>query len=400
MNKFKYFALALLVIAVSSCKELTEGNADYSDVLYITGALEDTDIRMAFEGETSMGLTISSTDRVTKAVTAKFVAAPEKLDAYNAKLNASYVLPAAGAVALENATVTINEGAYMSTQAKLTIKDPTLFKEGVRYCLPIEVESEGKVLESAKTVYVVFVPIITTKVANIAGTYYEIPGFRLNEAVGHLEQLTMECKVYVNAFQSANPYISSLMGLEENFLLRFGDVSCDKDQLQLAGGITGGRWDYPNDGGTKHPVTYDQHFPTGKWFHFACVYDGSEIKMYLDGKAIGDPVKATGTITLAWGYLSSAEQSIGPFAIGMSAGSRYLNGLVSEFRVWDVARNPTDLLENICYVDPTTPGLIAYWRFSGDDLQSDGTVYDLTGHGYNARPHGTAKWIENHKCPY
>ena len=87
------------------------------------------------------------------------------------------------------------------------------------------------------------------------------------------------------------------MGCEENFLLRFGDVSCDPDQLQLAGGKTGApSWDKP-DKGTAHPTTFPTHFPTKKWCHFACVYDGSQITMYLDGEPMGDPVKATGDIS-------------------------------------------------------------------------------------------------------
>lgn len=399
MNNIKIIILGLAVILFTGCKD---SNADYSDVLYMTGMLESTNIRMPFDGPTSMGLTVTSTAKLESPVKATFVEAPDLLDAYNEQQGSSYVLPPSGAYKIENPTVTIENGQYISTQAKLSITDPSLFKEGKSYCLPITFDSDNaKVLQSAKTAYIVFVPIITTNVANIAGMYYTVPGFRLNEDVGHFSQLTMECKVYVNSFQKSSPYISSLMGLEENFLLRFGDVTCSSDQLQLAGGCTGGQWDNPNNGGTKHAVTYPNHFPTGKWFHFACVYDGSNIRMYLDGNQIGDDVAATGTISLAWGYLSGAENSIGPYAIGMSAGSRYLDGMVSEFRVWNVARTPADLLNNICYVDPTTSGLVAYWRFSGDDVQDDGTILDMTGHGYNAVPSsGSPRWVANHKCPY
>jgi len=397
MKKIHIILIALLTIFVSACKD---SNGDYSDVIYITGTLDANSIRMPFEGITSMGLTASSTAKVDQSVNCTFVEAPELLDAYNESTGKAFIMPPSGAYALENPNVTIEAGQFMSTQAKVSILDPTKFEEGKNYCLPVKLQSEGKTLESASTAYIVFVPIITTQVADISGTYYTVPKFRLNEDVGHFEQLTMECKVYVNRFQSASPYISTLMGLEENFLLRFGDVSCDKDQLQLAGGITGGQWDDPNNGGQKHPVTYSMHFQTGKWYHFAIVYNGSNITLYIDGKQVDDPVSATGTVTLAWGYLSSAPNSIGPYAIGMSAGSRLLNGSVSEFRVWSVARTQGELEENICYVDPTTPGLVAYWRFSGDDLQADGTVRDYTGHGYDAVPSGTAKWVENHKCPY
>ena len=42
---------------------------------------------------------------------------------------------------------------------------------------------------------------------------------------------------------------------------------------------------------------------------------------------------------------------------------------------------------------------LAIWRFDGQ-LQSDGTVLDETGHGHNAHPHGTVKWLDNQKCPF
>lgn len=365
--------------------------------------MQKNTIRKGFEGADQVDLSVTCTGKVSAPVTATFEAAPELLDAYNKANNSSYIVPPTSAYSIEDANVTITPGNFVSSQAKLMIGDPSQFEEGKNYCLPVRVKSDGNLLEAGSVAYIVFVPIITTDVADINGRPFLVPGFRNNEALGHLSQLTMECKVYVNDFCHTNPYISSLMGCEENFLLRFGDVSCDPDQLQLAGGKTGApSWDKP-DKGTAHPTTFPTHFPTKKWCHFACVYDGSQITMYLDGEPMGDPVKATGDISLVWSYDygTSYGDNNGPFAIGYSAGGRYLNGRVSEFRVWNVARTPADLLNNICYVDPHTPGLIAYWRFCGTDQQEDGSILDQTGHGYNAvAKSGSPSWVPNHKCPY
>jgi hypothetical protein len=401
MNKTKIFVLALIVLVLAACKD---GNGDYSDVVYITGTMQKNTIRKGFEGNDSVDLTLSCTAKVTETITGSFTAAPELLDAYNQANNSSYIAPPADAYSIENPSVTIQPGEHVSTDAKLLIADPTKFEEGKNYCLPVRVKSDGNLLDAGSVVYIVFVPIITVDVADINDKAFIVPGFRNNEALGHLSQLTMECKVYVTDFCHSNPYISTLMGCEENFLLRFGDVSCDPDQLQLAGGKTGApSWDKP-DKGTAHATTFPTHFPTGKWCHFACVYDGSQITMYLNGEPMGDPVKATGDISLVWSYDygTSYGDNNGPFAIGYSAGGRYLNGRISEFRVWNVARTPAELLNNICYVDPHSPGLIAYWRFQGpSDVLKDGSIRDWTGHGYNAvAKSGTPSWIPNHKCPY
>lgn len=400
MNKFKFIILALLAIVVASC---SDSNADYRDVVYISGTMQRNTIRKGFEGNDSLDLTVTSTAKVNAPIKATFEAAPELLDAYNKANNASYVAPPTDAYSIKNGEVTINPGTNVSTTAKLMIADPSQFEEGKNYCLPVRIHTDGNLLDAGSVAYIVFVPIITTDVADINGKAFLVPGFRNNEAVGHLSQLTMECKVYVNEFQHNNPYISTLMGCEENFLLRFGDVSCDPDQLQLAGGKTGAPdWRTP-DKGTAHATTFPTHFPTKKWCHFACVYDGAHITMYLDGEPMGDPVDATGDISLVWSYDygTSYGDNNGPFAIGYSAGGRYLNGYVSEFRVWNVARTPAELLNNICYVDPHTPGLIAYWRFCGTDEQADGSILDQTGHGFNAVARsGSPAWVHNHKCPY
>ncbi|ERK38844.1 PF08522 domain protein [Segatella baroniae F0067] len=402
MTKIKsFFVFALALVALVACKE---SNADYRDVVYISGTQQKNTIRKGFEGNDSVDLSMTCTAKVEETVKGTFVAAPELLDAYNAENGSNYIVPPTDAYRLKDAGVTIAPGQFKSTSCMLEIADPTKFEEGKNYCLPVRLKTDGNLLESGSVAYIVFVPIITVDVADIAGKAFLVPSFRNNEALGHLSQLTMECKVFVKEFQRSSPYISTLMGCEENFLLRFGDVSCDPDQLQLAGGKTGApSWDQP-DKGTPHATTFPTHFPTGKWCHFACVYDGKQITMYLDGEPMGDPVKATGDISLVWSYDygTSYGDNNGPFAIGYSAGGRHLNGRISEFRVWNVARTPSDLLNHICYVDPKTPGLIAYWRFQGPgDVLEDGSIRDWTGHGYNAvAKSGTPSWVSNHKCPY
>jgi hypothetical protein len=64
-----------------------------------------------------------------------------------------------------------------------------------------------------------------------------------------------------------------------------------------------------------------------------------------------------------------------------------------------VARTLDQIDNGICYVDPKSEGLIAYWRFNGE-IQDDGTVLDETGHGYNATPFGTVTYVDKQKCPF
>jgi hypothetical protein len=191
----------------------------------------------------------------------------------------------------------------------------------------------------------------------------------------------MECRVYVNGFQTANPFISSVMGIEENFLLRFGDVSVANNQLQLAGGLINTK---------KFPVTSKAFFSTGKWYHIAIVYNGSTMALYVDGVLDNYADAETGGINLTDNYS-------GGFHLGFSAGGRFLNGYVSEARVWTRALSATELQENLCYVDPASNGLLAYWRFNG--TEQAGNIPDLTGHGYTAVAAKPLAWVAGVRCP-
>ena len=139
-------------------------------------------------------------------------------------------------------------------------------------------------------------------------------------------------------------------------------------------------------------MTLDMHFATGKWYHLACVYDGKTIAMYVDGKKQSEVTTAGGIVDLSWNYMDG-------FHIGRSEKGRYLDGYISEARLWGKARSAAELQDGVCYVDPTTEGLIAYWRFNGESQENK--VLDLTGHGHDAIANsGQIRWIDNQKCPF
>ena len=119
----------------------------------------------------------------------------------------------------------------------------------------LSVEEWCNPLDAGSVVYIVFVPIITVDVADINDKAFLVPGFRNNEGFRPFVTVDNGVQGLNEWFQHDNPYISTLMGCGENFLLRFGDVSCDPDQLQLAGGKTGApSWDKPDR--APHATTF------------------------------------------------------------------------------------------------------------------------------------------------
>ena len=213
--------------------------------------------------------------------------------------------------------------------------------------------------------------------------------------------MTLEMKVLPVSFptsaSSANG-ISSLCGCEENFLFRFGDGAGNPtNKLQFVKGSIGAA-SHP-DKKDHYESWVEKEFETGHWLHFAAVYDGQYLRLYLDGEQIHFvETRNGGTINLSMAYDGHTWEDT--FAIGRSAGyARFFDGYISECRVWNVARTTAELEDGICYVDPTREGIISYRRFDGE-TQEDCTVLDMTVHGHNAKPYGDITYVDNQKCPF
>jgi hypothetical protein len=377
-----FVLLISLSVLLNGCKKTT----NFNDVILITGTETQPTTRFTIDGASSMGLTVTATDKVYRDTKVTLQVQPQLMEAYNKANSRSYQVPPEGSYTLTDGEVTIKNGDYRSTQAKLSIVSTENFKEGVTYCLPVSItqtDGDMMVLEESRTDYIVINRVLTTKAVNLSeSTYFTIPTFLTSPDVAALSALTMECKVFVNSFQSYSPFIASVMGIEENFLLRFGDVSCEKNQLQLASGTIGGK---------QFPMTTATRFSTGQWYHIAVVYNGSTLTIYINGKQ-------ETYATTSGGNANFNDRYMGGFHIGFSERGRMLDGYISEARLWNKALTPNQLQEGVCFVNPTSVGLLAYWRFNGES--QDEKVLDLTGHGHDAVASGSIKWIDGMKCPF
>ncbi len=402
MNKNILLSILLMLLCVTGCKQ----EPDFGDAIYMTGTLTSPNVKFLVDGQSSIGLTVTSTTKATDDVKVEIKPAPELLEEYNASTGRNCQLPPAESYSVEGSIVTISKGKSLSSQIQISAFSDGL-KEGVAYCLPMKISSvEGgdlKVLETSRIAYVQMTKVINIKAAYLARQgCFDIPSFGgENSPVRALGQMTLEMKVLPVSFPSSKNSasgISSLCGCEENFLFRFGDGAGNPtNKLQFVKGSIGAAT-HP-DKKDHYESWVEKEFETGHWLHFAAVYDGQYLRLYLDGELIHFvETNNGGTINLSMAYDGHSWDDT--FAIGRSAGhSRFFDGYISECRIWNVARTPAELEDGICYVDPTSKGLIAYWRFDGE-TQEDGSVLDITGHGYNAVPWGKIAYVDNQKCPF
>ena len=117
------------------------------------------------------------------------------------------------------------------------------------------------------------------------------------------------------------------------------------------------------------------------WHHLAITYDSSTgySVVYIDGSIVMDGENNLGPVSLYNPSLSDPT-----FHIGRSYNdNRWFNGEMAEVRIWNRALTSDEINANGHFysVDPSSDGLIAYWKLDGTDTH----VQDYSGNGH----HGT-----------
>ncbi len=227
------------------------------------------------------------------------------------------------------------------------------------------------------------------------------------EKLGVAHALTLEAMINVDQFNANG--ISTLMGIEGMFLLRFGDSAPD-NVLQIA--TLNGNYDV------------DYEFETNRWYHVACTYEMGDdwyanVKVYVDGELKGERSGWKMSTYVGWPFWQnfygvdfSPAWSYEPngtrcFWMGYSYDeNRDLKGKMTEIRIWNKVLSAEEInAPNHFYtVDPKSEGLYSYWKFA---TGSGSTIEDATGNGNklygetNVRKQGNdnkgdegIKWVE------
>ncbi len=373
--KAKYvIGVVLFFGLLSGCKNPDE----FRNVVYFTGTEETTEARYAVDAPKELSISVTCSEKVAEDVVVDVKPATELIEQYNNDNGTTFPALPTEAYSISGNKVTIKAGKNISESLDLNVSDLNVLSKGVWYCLPLTISGvEGNaypVLESSRTIYVLITRSVETTALQSTSLYYTVPAFLDNDEVRAIPELTMECRAYASAYKTSNPFICSLIGIEENYLIRMGDVTIGMDQIQLAGG--------------GYQLASNTKIALNQWYHFAVTYDGRKLYMYINGKLDASRDAPRGNINLT-------DPWSGGFHIGFSAGGRQWFGMISEARVWTRCLKPGELKNNLCYVDPQSEGLLGYWRL---DQASGVDAEDLTGHGYTAVRSNTGT-LNNIKCP-
>lgn len=407
-----------LAAAFAGCQGNQEGEIHFDNKVFVSGRSFVGDVFLKRDNlettrETQCNITVGVAQPLENDLTVTFVEAPELLDRYRMFYEdpTALLLPADGGYYEPQASATIKAGLVESDPLAFTFKnlDRLPVDERQRYVLPMTIASAGgmEVLESARTVYFIFSKASLINVVADMQNNLAYPEWTADtEAVKDMPAFTMEALIYANSFDRN---ISTIMGIEDVFLVRVGDAGIPKNQLQVA--FAKKVLEESNDPQRgKIPSSADSRFNLKpfRWTHIAVTFDRGTIAVYVDGK-----LKETGRaevagvlieeINFAIPHSDETEGKPRCFWLGhsyrlISDGDemyheRRFDGKMSEVRIWNKALTAEEInAENHFYkIDPASEGLVAYWKF--DDRVPGKTVKDYGPYGFDLTTERDVDWV-------
>lgn len=363
-------AVILGLCAFTACQD------DFEDVenrVYDNGALTPSQVLVdgTFD-ESLQSFTISCANPAEKEFTVTYGVDLGLVKTYNDIYGASAVALPAENYSVEQPVATFIEGAQTSTAVEVKVTNLSDLDRETVYVLPITVKSAGmEMLESMRTRYIVVRGAsLVNVVCNLNENFASLSNAGSASGLGGINTLTVQCLVKFDEF---GKLISTLCGIEGNFLLRIGDAGVPDNQLQLAtssGNVTDASW----------------QFKTGVWTAVTFTFDASTgaATLYQDGvkKAV-----------LTSSYRRSVNWNSTSFYVGKSYDdARYLDGCIAELRVWNRILSDAEIANPVQpYTVPVdSEGLISYWKFN----EGAGTLIHDYANGYDLSCNTAPTWVE------
>lgn len=351
-------ALGLLMIG---CTEADKFDYD-KNVVLITGTETSPVVKFSVEDTpASYAVTATSTAKVDDDVNITFAIDNSQVNVYNETYGTNYYAAPEGSVVLENEQVVIAAGKAFSTPATVKVVSTENFEEGRIYVIPVTLQSvDGlDVLEPSKTIFLRISRVIQFTSLNISNPELYSNFMFADEQMKTLSNFTYEIKCYSQEWHRiARLCCFNSKTSERQNMLRFGENGLDINALQ---------WVAPNGS-----IVSGTRFSENRWYMISLTYDGSKLTMYVDG------------VKDAEGAGDGKPVDFQMFELGMSwtnyRTSQYFKGRVAEVRVWDRCLSPAELQLGLCSVDPSSEGLVAYWKMN----EGEGHIFhDATNHGYD-----------------
>ncbi len=420
-NRCVWAGCLLAVLTLAACKGDEEGRYHFENRIFVSG---DSFTENVFVKRDHLDVTRTETRRLVVSMAQpeardleiRFRAAPELLDRYRLFYEdpAAQLLPADGGYyAFPDLAASIPAGAVESAPLDVVFDhlDRLPIDDRQRYVLPVTIDSTDgmAVLESARTVYFIFSKAaLVNVVADLQNNCAWPEWTDRTQAVRDMETFTFEALVYANSFDRP---ISTILGIEDCFLIRLGD-SGPANQLQVAfaGKVS------PEASSVSRgtiPASPDSRLDLKpfRWYHIAVTFDHGTVAIYIDGELrisaraeLSSPEGKSVPVEKVNFAVPHSDETDGKprcFWIGHSYRlrtdgelfyERRFDGRMSEVRFWNRALTADEITaENHFYkIDPASAGLVAYWKF--DDNSRGRSIRDYGPNGFTLTAEREIDW--------
>lgn len=274
---------------------------------------------------------------------------------------------------LSSEETTIEAGASVSTPITLTVPpySEALKASGKKYAIGFRLENtsgNASVLPSGSKIVYILDQVVIQPVVVLDQSHYVSQDLVKNYP---LTEWTVEMNInkhvlYTEVGRGNNQAIFGA-GPDEIYI-RFGDAPIEGNRLQIK-----------TQGTQMNSLAlFNEH----TWYHLAFVCTGTKLYLYVNGQ-LDNSMDLPGKMTNV-------------NSINICSPSTYWlgNAMYSEVRFWQRARSQAEIANNMYACDPTTPGLITYYKMNEGEGYS---FRDASGNGNNAETNGQAvpEWIQD-----
>lgn len=380
MKKTGIFIFAAALALVGCSKQ----NGSFENKMFIKADSYRSEVRVATdEGVKTLkrNLSVAIAQPLENDIDVKVVKSPELLETYRK----AWYEPTAELLPdencnLEGLSTVLRGGDVASKDIELTFSGLDKLDYSKVYVLPVTIVSDGvAVLERAKTMYyVVKEASLVNYVADLKSNR-SWPVWDNWDQVKNLETFTMETLINCHAFNNESK-ILTVMGVEDHFLVRIGDVTIPANQIQIACAYK----DVEGGSTLRADLTDPSlQLKVDRWYHLAVTFNKGYIQVYLDGRLraekdltnIGTVVRDGVQIPIEFKAVDfsapHSDESDGKprcFWIGYSYDSkRCLDGMIAEARLWNKVLSAEEINAPNhfykLYPSDINASLLAYWKF-------------------------------------
>lgn len=397
---FKKYILILLILAPLAVFESCNEDVNV-EAVYITAAEKSSTANFSarYDGD-NIGITVSTSLVTNTNVEVTLSIDNSLVDKYNKDNNEALQPLPEGACSLSESKLIVANGSYRSEPIKLVVNDVEKIGKGINYVVPIRLTSQNgdyPALVGSDVLYVIVNRTLLMGVPRFNGKNCYKVNFKDNDVsrLQDLDSFTLEARVNFWRFPYYNGHTgNNLMGIlgfpEKESLEKSAWLFVDgtPDRVGGAGNVPVFMLGVKEWGIYAGKLGYAIEKDT--WYHVAGVFSNNKLKLYINGELFSEA------------DYNNKVSFTNNFYIGAAPGKQngfYIEGAISEARLWRRALSPTELKNPLhqCFVDSDSEGLEGYWKL---DDKSD-VCKDYTGNGHDAVKYGTGEieWIDEVPCP-